>query len=192
MNEVSGAFSRVDSFSDNNIMHLVRQDQVQHLSLLFERYHKRIYNYFLRLMRDPGLSDDLTQEVFLRVLKYRKSYRPKVPFAKWIFTIARDVGLDHLRKQDAESDLSEHTIEAHAGDPDAHLSHSQDLARLERALGRLSFEKREALILSRFHQMKYQQIAAITDSTVAAVKVRIHRAMNDLRGMLANKVEESP
>ena len=73
---------------DEEIMSSVKKGSVNMLAILFERYHVKLYNYFLRLTGDKGISEDLTQEVFLRILKYRDTFRHESKFTTWMYQIA--------------------------------------------------------------------------------------------------------
>ena len=171
----------MNSYSDNQLMARVSQDEVANLGILFERYQTKLYNYFLRLLQEPAASEDLVQEVFFRVLKYRQTYKPGVPFNYWIFRIAHNVGCDYFQKNKKDSSIDETKLETNGEDPVGNLEKDHDLQVLKQAFATLSVEKREVLILSRFKDMKYSEIAKLTGSSVAAIKVRVHRALKDLR-----------
>ena len=86
--------------SDEKIMLLVREGQLSELTELFERYNVPLYNFFLRLTMDGALSEDLTQNLFYRVLRYRQSFEPASgSFRSWIYRMARNVFADHLRQE---------------------------------------------------------------------------------------------
>ncbi len=160
----------------------VQGGDVSSLGILFERYHAPIYRYCLRLTGNPATSEDLVQEVFTRVLRYAHTFREGTNFKAWIFRVSRNACHDQFRRQGREVELEE---------PDARpakltpvqetLEKSEDLNRLSRALDRLPDDRRELLILSRFEQRKYSEIAQRLDCSVGAVKVRVHRAMRQLR-----------
>ncbi len=87
---------------DEDVMSNVSEGNVQMLAILFERYHVRLYNYFLRLTGNKGTGEDLAQEVFFRILKYRTSYRRESKFTTWMYQIGRNVFIDHLKKHKEE------------------------------------------------------------------------------------------
>ena len=172
---------RVSSPSDNELMTCVREGDVRQLSHLFARHHVRLFNFYLRLTGNRESSEDLTQEVFFRMLKYRHTYRGDGEFTAWMYHIARNVRLDSWRRADA-------LPEGEAGEIASSDPHAQDL--LERkegadlvraALARLPLEKREVLLLSRYEGMRYEAIAELLGCSVDAVKVRVHRALRELR-----------
>ena len=171
--------------SDHDLMLAVRAGEVAKLGELFERHHGRLYGFFVRLTNQPTLSEDLVQVVFYRILKYRHTYRDEGKFSAWIYHLARKVAADHFRKHAAApaptdpNDLHDHAD--HAPAPDTKAAQADDLALLRTALSRLPLEHREVLVLSRLQNVEHREIARLLDTTVGAVKVRVHRALKELR-----------
>src|SRR6266571_2612146 len=87
---------------DEDLMLQVRDGAGEMLGVLFDRYQTPLFNFYSKLTGNRTLSEDLVQEVFLRILKYRQSYRPGTPFRAWIYQIARNARIDHFRKFPAE------------------------------------------------------------------------------------------
>ncbi len=173
----------VDPTSDNALMEQVRDGQVARLAILFERHHVMLYNFFLRLTGRRGPSEDLVQEVFVRILKYRTTYRSESRFTVWLFQIARNAHADHLRKQKPEVSIEEQ-FEEPAGTeppPSQRLEAEVDAALLRQALDRLPLRKREILLLSRYEDMKYKDIAQLLGCSIETIKTSVHRAVRDLR-----------
>src|SRR5437660_10610452 len=83
---------------DEELMLQVRDGAGETLGVLFHRYQTPLFNFYSKLTGDRALSEDLVQEVFLRILKYRQSYCPGTPFRAWVYQIARNARIDHLRK----------------------------------------------------------------------------------------------
>src|SRR5437588_62647 len=83
---------------DEDLMLQVRDGAGEMLAVLFDRYQTPLFNFYSKLTGDRALSEDLVQEVFLRILKYRQSYRPGTPFRAWVYQIARNARIDHFRK----------------------------------------------------------------------------------------------
>jgi len=163
----------------------VRDGDLDKLSILYDRYNKTLFNFFLRLTRNRAISEDLVQEVFLRILKYRHTYRGDGKFTNWMFHISRNAHFDLFKKQNREQQLTEKEPELIDQDSnlDQKLEIDQDVDLLRVALTKLSLEKREVLVLSRFHNMKYEDIAEIQDCQVGTVKARVHRAIKELRNI---------
>jgi RNA polymerase sigma-70 factor (ECF subfamily) len=169
--------------TDELLMEAVKNGDLQQASALFERYNKRIFNFLARLTMDRALAEDLTQNVFLRIIKYRNSYREGARFQSWIYQVARNVFSDHYQAHknkfsdfvDVEK-VSDSLYDTADGDT---LDEQERL--LQRSMAKLSEEQRELLILTRFQHMKYEEVAAIMDTTVANIKVKVHRAILKLR-----------
>ena len=160
-------------------MRRVREGDLGSLALLFERHHRSLFNYFVHLNGNRDLSEDLVQDVFFRMLKYRQTYQPDKSFTAWMYQIARNAQTDTSRKRRFEVELGDadypsiHPI-------DERLTRDQQVALLRRAMGRLPVEKRELLILSRYQNLKYEDIASILGVDVGTVKVRVYRAVRAL------------
>lgn len=161
------------------------------LAGLFREHQGGLLGFFLRLTGQRSLGEDLVQEVFLRILRYRHTYDARQPFKPWMFRIARRVHLDHLARQRPHVPLEDLLEEPAAGFPCplAGLAEREDLARLEAALARLPLRKRELLLLSREPGLTHQDLAALLGGTPGAIKVQVHRALKDLRGLF---LEEAP
>ena len=84
--------------TDEMIMEAVKNGNLQQASVLFERYHKRLFNFLARMTFDKEAAEDLTQNVFLRMLKYRNSYREGAKFQSWIYQMARNVFADYYQE----------------------------------------------------------------------------------------------
>ena len=180
--------------TDTQLMAGVRTGELKNLARLFEHHHVALFRYFVRLSRNRDVSEDLVQEVFLRILKYRQTFRDGGEFSVWMYHIARNVHLDNARKWNMESHVDDQEQEPASdhSSPLGALEQAQEHRFLEEALSRLPVEKRELIILSRFQQLRYDAIADILDCSVAAVKVRMHRAMNDLRTLYFQLSGEIP
>jgi RNA polymerase sigma factor (sigma-70 family) len=172
----------LDQATDNRVMEEVRDGQVERLAILFERHQIMLYNFFLRLTGNRGVSEDLVQDVFFRILKYRKTFQGQSKFTVWMYQIARNVHVDYLRKQKPEVPLEEQFEEAASPEPlpAEKMNAEVDIALLREALSRLSLKKREILLLSRFQEMKYQDIAKLLGCNIGSVKSTVHRAIKDL------------
>lgn len=169
--------------TDESLMEAVKNGNLQQSSILFDRYHQRLFNFLTRLAMDREVGADLTQNVFMRMLKYRHSYREGMKFQSWIFQMARNVFSDHYQAHKGK--FSRHVDVEQVGNKAS--SALEDLARdeqeeqLHRSLAMLSQEQRELLVLTRFQQMKYEEVAALMNTTVANIKVKVHRAIGKLR-----------
>jgi len=170
------------ALNDTQVMENVRDGKVEQLAILFERHHVSLFNFFLRLTGSRPLSEDLVQDVFCRILKYRHSYRGTSKFTTWLYQIARNAHIDHLRKQKSTLPLEEQWDEPPSSDPipENKFETGTEIALLQRAMSRLPVKRREILILSRFHGMKYREIANLMDCQIGTVKAHVHRAVKEL------------
>jgi RNA polymerase sigma-70 factor (ECF subfamily) len=160
----------------------VKDGDLDKLGLLFERYHKHVYNFFLKQTGNSQSSEDLVQEVFYRMLKYKHTYRAEGKFTTWMFSIAHNAKIDYYRKKKRrgeEVELTDKTVRS-----DSNLEKEMDRRAeadiVQKALAKLSDEKREVLILSRFHDMKYDDIGEVMGCKVGTIKARVHRAIKEL------------
>jgi len=157
----------------------IREGDLGAMAVLFERHHRGLFNYFVHMNGNRDFSEDLVQDVFVRMLKYRKSYQPDKPFAAWMYQIARNAQNDAMQKRRFEVELG-HADVSGAHGMDEKLKREQEIELLRRAMARLPIDKRELLVLSRFQNLKYAEIAAILGCEVGAVKVRVYRAVRAL------------
>ncbi len=169
--------------TDEMIMEAVKNGDLNQASVLFTRYAKPIYNFLVRMTMDRAAAEDLTQNVFVRILRYRKSYRDGARFQTWIYQVARNVFSDHYRQQrnQRQSFVDVEHVSATMADADDTVIQQEKEALLHKCLQRLDPEQRELLVLTRFERLKYEEVAVIMNTTVANIKVRVHRAIGKLR-----------
>lgn len=172
----------METQTDNSVMEQVQAGDTGQLAVLFERHSVRLFQYLLQLSRNRALSEDLVQEVFFRVLKYAASYDPSFAFNVWLYRMARNAYFDAVHKRRAESVGSDiEDIRSDEPIPEEILSRKQDTMFLQEALQNLPEDKREILILSRFQNLRYEDIAQILKCEIGTVKVRVYRALRELR-----------
>jgi RNA polymerase sigma factor (sigma-70 family) len=171
---------------DEQIMLEVRAGQVGKLEVLFERHHRGLFRYFVHLTGNTAVSEDLVQDVFFRILKYRHTYQTETSFRAWMYQIGRNVHMDHAGKR-AELPLPESAFQlaSPAAAPDRQMETRQETIRLRRAMAALPKEKREVLVMSRFLELKYDEIASVLKCEVGTVKVRVYRALRELGDQFA-------
>jgi RNA polymerase sigma-70 factor (ECF subfamily) len=170
--------------TDENLMLAVRQGDVSRLGELFDRHHRALFDFFVRMTGNRAAADDMVQDVFFRMLKYRATFRDDSRFKAWMFHIARNARIDYYHKHQVETVLEDdgaNIPESTLPFPGHRLEEEQNRVLLECAMFKLSEEKREVLILSRYQEMKYEQIAELMGCEVGAIKVRVHRAIKELR-----------
>ena len=147
------------------------------------------------MVRDPGLAEDLGQEVFLKAFRSLASFDPERKFSSWLFKIAHNAAVDQLRRRGVETEPLEGTLAAADGpvrqiaDPAAETPeaahHRGDLRRaLEAAIGELRPVYREVVVLRFQEELSYDEIAEVTGLPLGTVKTFIHRARKELAELL--------
>jgi RNA polymerase sigma-70 factor (ECF subfamily) len=193
--------SELASATDQEVVALAREGREAAYRELIRRYERPVFSLILRMVRDRQLAEDLSQETFIKALNAIGTYRPEFKFSSWIFKIANNAAIDHLRRREVDTlslDGAPHAtspqdIEATAlqvGDkgetPLAELEARELGTAIERAIGRLRPEYRSCILLRHVEGMAYEEIAQLLDLPLGTVKTYIHRARHELRGMLAH------
>jgi RNA polymerase sigma-70 factor (ECF subfamily) len=154
------------------------------LKILFERHHAHVYNFLFKVSRDKMLSEDITQDVFYKLIKYRKSYN-NGNFVSWLFTIARNSLKTHYRRSHQfMEDLD--TLAHKLTEPTD--TKTEEFSHLQMALDQLDISDRELLILNRLQEVKYAELAEIVGSTPGAVKTKVSRALQKLKVIYFKKI----
>jgi RNA polymerase sigma-70 factor (ECF subfamily) len=140
---------------------------------------------------DRAAAEDLVQDVFIRVLKYRATFRDEGRFETWIFRIARNARADWFKARRTPDDVLDEGADyaSPAIAMDERLTRETEVACLERALLLLRADKRELIVLARYRGMKHEAIAELLGVEPGTVKVRIHRAVNELREIFLRLAE---
>ena len=166
-------------------MQKVKEGDVEKLKLLYKRYSRRLFGFFYGMTREGATSEDLVQNVFMRILKYKHTYKEEGDFEVWLFQMARNVHHDHYRKnkryafREDMDPYEEHMQES--GNQESKMERSDELDYLEKALANLADEKRELIELVRFQKIKYAKVAEMFGVSESAIKVRVHRILKELR-----------
>jgi RNA polymerase sigma factor (sigma-70 family) len=165
----------------------VKDGDIDKMGLLYERYNRQLFSFLFNMTRQKQISEDMVQNVFFRMLKYRKNFTGSGEFKTWMYHVARNVISDHYRKSKRTPSHNSLQLQDYeekiAGEQlaDYQMEKQQELKNLELAMNNLSDENRELLVLCRFQELKYHEIAEILNTTEGAVKVRMHRALSQLK-----------
>jgi RNA polymerase sigma-70 factor (ECF subfamily) len=182
---------------DIQLMLQVQADEPGAFKELVERYRSRLVNVLTHLVGDPDEAEDLAQEVFLRVYRARKNYRPRSKFSTWLFTIANNLALNSLRARQRKYAISlhaargaaravEHFVPDHRAGPAQRLQAAELRERLCAALDALKSRQRTAVVLTRIERRSYAETAQTMGLTVKAVKSLLTRARVKLRAALGD------
>lgn len=186
---------------DQEIVALARSGKEAAYRELIRRYERPIFSLIFRMVRDRELAEDLAQETFIKALNAIESYRPEFKFSSWIFKIANNSAIDHLRRR--ELDTLSLDGSPHAETPDAieatvlQIGDRQETpletveakelgGAIEVAIARLRPEYRACILLRHVEGRAYEEIAEIMGLPLGTVKTYIHRARNELRQLLAH------
>ena len=190
---VQPAFDRgVLADLDTQLMLCVRDGSAEAADSLVRRNFERVARYIGRIVRDPRAVEDLSQEVFLRVLTRADAYEPTARLSTWLYRIATNTALNHIKEVHARRQtVGRDAAAAEAPDPrpetgpDRRMNLDELKTLVTRAIGELPIKQRVALTLFEYEDLSYQQIAAVLESSVEAVRCLLTRARTTLRGELA-------
>lgn len=178
--------------SDEDLVLRVSWGQDHAFDLLVARYGGRLQAFLRHLVGDEGAAEDLCQDVLVKILRHAGDRAPTTAFSVWLFRIARNHGLNHLRSRrihDRALSLLKSTLHARvAGRSRSPLDHAEEREfdrQLDREIGRLPEELRTAFLLRERESMTYEQIAVVQGTTPKTVSTRIHRARVRLRDAMA-------
>jgi len=156
------------------------------LGLLYERYKKRLYGFFYQMTQDSDLSEDLVQNVFMRILKYKHTFKSDGTFMTWVFQLARNVHSDHYKsnkRRGGQVDLNDVREIADQLDLQNELVEEEEKNQLNRALNYLPTHHREVLVLSKFKELRYREIGDVLGCSEVAARTKAHRALGELRNV---------
>lgn len=184
---------------DADVVRLAQQGREFAFRELVRRYERPVFSLVFRMVRDRETAEDLSQDAFIKVLNNIDRYSPEFKFSSWLFKIANNVAIDHLRRRRVETismDGSPHATTA--SDVEAttlNLEHVQESAldeleakelgsAIEQAIGKLRPEYRSCIMLRHVEGRSYEEIATTLDLPLGTVKTYIHRARHELREAL--------
>ena len=176
---------------DNLIMFQVVNGDLAKLGILYERHKLPLYTYFYRVTAgDQNFSEDLVHQVFVRILSYKHSFKGTGAFQHWLFHIAHHVAIDYSKARKVHLDATTITDRS---DPDSNaqdkLETKEKVTLLDRALQQLREEDRQLLSLAKIKGLRYADIAEMLETTEGAIRVRVHRAMAELKAIY-QKIEK--
>jgi RNA polymerase sigma-70 factor (ECF subfamily) len=187
---------------DIRLMLRVRNDEPGAFEDLVERYQHRLVAIMHHLVGNAEEAEDLAQEVFLRIYRARKKYRPRAKFSTWLFTIANNLALNSLRTRQRKPVVpldvrdsgplgprpAEQLVHDRAKQPGQRIEEQELAALIQTALAGLNERQRVAVVLNKFEDMSYEEIAQVMDLTTKAVKSLLSRARENLRQALQDYI----
>jgi RNA polymerase sigma-70 factor (ECF subfamily) len=184
---------------DADVVHLAQQGRELAFRELVRRYERPVFSLVFRMVRDRETAEDLAQDAFVKVLNHIDKYSPEFKFSSWLFKIANNVAIDHLRRRRLDTisiDGSPHASTASEVEATTlNLESEQESAldeleakelgsAIEQAIARLRPEYRACIMLRHVEGRAYEEIAATLDLPLGTVKTYIHRARHELRKAL--------
>jgi RNA polymerase sigma-70 factor, ECF subfamily len=187
---------------DIRLMLRVRDDEPGAFTELVEQYQHRLVGVMNHLVGNVEEAEDLAQEVFLRVYRARQKYRPRAKFSTWLFTIANNLALNHLRARQRRPVVplavhdsgplgprpAEQLVRDQEAQPVHRLQQLELAALIQQAIQGLNERQRMAVVLNKFEDMNYAEIADVMGLTTKAVKSLLSRARMNLRATLQSYV----
>lgn len=187
--------------TDQEVVVRAREGRETAFRELIGRYERPVFSLIYRLVRDRERAEDLSQETFIKVLNALHRYDPSYKFSSWIFKIAHNTALDHLRKKEPETlslegsphaesaaDMEASSISVASPDqsPEDYVQQRELSGTLEEAIAKLRPEYRTAIVLCHMEGRAYEEIAEIMEVPLGTVKTYIHRARHELRALLGH------
>jgi RNA polymerase sigma-70 factor (ECF subfamily) len=191
----------LNTLPDADVAALAKNGREDAFRELVRRYERPVFSLIYRMVRDREVAEDLSQETFIKVLNHIDRYRPEFKLSSWLFKIANNLTIDHLRKRQlrtvsidgsphaataAEAEASSFDVETRGESPLEELESREVGSAIERAIAGLRPEYRACILLRHVEGRSYEEIAATLDLPLGTVKTYIHRARHELRGVLAH------
>ena len=192
--------------SDEVLMERYRDGDVDAFEILLQRHERKLFNFIFRFVRHREKANDLLQDTFMRVIKNAKGYTRKARFTTWLYTIARNVSIDELRKMKLRRHKSFEQPSGASGegwamkdrlagtrDDGFHGTDASEVRqRIEEAMAQLNDEQREVFVMREVMQMRFKEIASIIGVSENTIKSRMRYALENMRLFLSDYARELP
>ena len=180
---------------DTDLMLRVKAGEHDCLGVLLLRHRVPVVNFLYRMVQNEAIAEELAQDAFVRVYQSRARYEPAAKFSTWLYRIATHLALNYLRDSrreknherldDVSADSPRREIADRNLSVDQDLMHQEMIARLRQAIAELPDRQRAVVLMHKYQDMDYRQIAEALGTTVSSVKALMFRACTSLRGRLA-------
>ena len=181
------------TYTEEQLLHLLSDSDQQAFTELYNRYHSGIYRYQLTFVKSPSLTEDLTQEVFLKIWEARQRLKVHTSFAAYIFRVSRNTVIDFMTKAAADKKLRDEIIlhlELNSPESSTNQLISKEYQYLyQQAIGSLSKQERKVFRLCREEGKTYVEAAGILGISRHTVKEHMAKSLRSLRGFLSQKMD---
>ena len=189
----------LSTLPDADVAALAKEGRDAAFRELVRRYERPVFSIIYRMVRDREVAEDLAQDTFVKVLNHIDRYRPEFKFSSWLFKIANNLTIDHLRKRQldtvsidgsphaasaAEAEATSLDVQSRGESPLDEMEARELGTAIEQTIARLRPEYRACIVLRHVEGRSYEEIAATLDLPLGTVKTYIHRARHELRDML--------
>jgi RNA polymerase sigma-70 factor, ECF subfamily len=181
---------------DAELMLRVKDGDGASFGVLLEKHRSAVVHFLYRMVQNSAVAEELAQEVFLRVYRSRATYEPTAKFTTWLFRIATHLALNALRDNkydklqdrldDDSSDMPARQVSDSRPSVEQRMVHQAKLDEVRRAIGTLPEKQRAAVLMHKYEEMEYSQIAKVLSCSESAVKSLLFRAYEALRARLAH------
>jgi len=184
---------------DAQLMLRVRDGDEESFRVLLEKHRNPVVHFLYRMVQDEGVSEELSQEVFLRVYRSRGTYEPTARFTTWLFRIATHLALNWLRDgrnergqvrldDGGDGDVPTRDVADRKPSVEQQMVYQARLLEVRDAIALLPEKQRAAVLMHKYEEMEYSQIAGVLECSESAVKSLLFRAYETLRARLAHMV----
>lgn len=191
---MAGAAAALDC--DAELMLRVKDGDGASFGVLLEKHRSPVVHFLYRMVQNSAVAEELAQEVFLRVYRSRGTYEPTAKFTTWLFRIATHLALNALRDNrherlqdrldDDSSDMPVRQVSDNRPSVEQSMVYQAKLAEVRRAISALPEKQRAAVLMHKYEEMEYSQIAKVLNCSESAVKSLLFRAYEALRARLAH------
>jgi RNA polymerase sigma-70 factor (ECF subfamily) len=195
VNTITGTAAALDR--DAQLMLRVREGDEESFGVLLEKYRSPVIRFVYRMVQDQAISEELGQEVFLRVYRSRATYEPTAKFTTWLFRIATHLALNWLRDgrserghqrldEEGDGEMPAREVADRRPSVEQRMVYETRLQEIRDAIGLLPEKQRAAVLMHKYEEMEYVQIAQVLECSESAVKSLVFRAYETLRARLAH------
>jgi RNA polymerase sigma-70 factor (ECF subfamily) len=181
---------------DTELMVRVKEGDGASFGVLLEKHRSPLVHFLYRMVQNHAVAEELAQEVFLRVYRSRSTYEPTAKFTTWLFRIATHLALNALRDgknerlqerlDDDSGDMPVRQVSDHRPSVEQSMVYQAKLDEVRRAIAALPEKQRAAVLMHKYEEMEYTQIARVLSCSESAVKSLLFRAYETLRARLAH------